>query len=136
MDTRGVESFKPMPLSVGTRLGPYEILAALGTGGMGEVYRARDTRLGRIVAIKVLKPEVQAESERLRREAKAISRLAYANICGLFDVGSEGELDFLVMEYLEGESLEDRLKSGSLDRVDFFRYAVAIAGALDHAHRN
>ena len=103
---------------------------------MGEVYRARDTRLGRIVAIKVLKPEVQAESERLRREAKAISRLAYANICGLFDVGSEGELDFLVMEYLEGESLEDRLKSGSLDRVEFFRYAIAIAGALDHAHRN
>jgi len=103
---------------------------------MGAVYRARDCRLDRTVAIKILKPEAQAEAARLRREAKAISRLSHPNICGLFDIGSEGGLDFLVMECIDGEPLDTWLKSGPLERAQFFRYAIDIAGALDHAHRN
>src|SRR5689334_14431776 len=101
-----------MALSTGTKLGPYEILALLGTGGMGEVYRARDTRLERTVAIKVLNssliatPEVKA---RFEREARVISQLQHPHICVLHDVGSENGTDFLVMEFLEGESLADRL---------------------------
>src|SRR5690242_5588814 len=101
-----------MGLSTGTKLGPYEILAPRGAGGMGEVYKARDTRLDRIVAIKVLPSHLSSNPDlraRFEREAKVISSLNHPNICTLFDVGSENGTDYLVMEYLEGESLYDRL---------------------------
>ncbi|HEY1338965.1 MAG TPA: protein kinase, partial [Bryobacteraceae bacterium] len=125
-------------LHPGARLGPYEIVAAIGAGGMGAVYRARDTRLDRAVAIKVLRPgaDFDAARERLRREAKAISRLSHPHICDLYDIGSESGFDYLVMELLDGASLAARLKAGPLDRATFFKYAIAIADALDHAHRN
>ena len=101
-----------MALAPGSRLGPYEILAPIGAGGMGEVYKARDTRLDRVVAIKVL-PSHLAERpdlrERFEREAKAISSLSHPNICTLFDVGHESGVDYLVMEHLEGETLAERL---------------------------
>src|SRR2546421_5916391 len=97
-----------MPLPAATRLGPYEILSAIGGGGMGEVYRARDTRLDRIVAIKVLPAHLSdnpQRRERFEREAKAISSLSHPHICALYDVGQQNGIDFLVMEYLEGETL-------------------------------
>src|SRR6266513_2627264 len=101
-----------MPLTSGTRLGPYEIQSAIGAGGMGEVFRARDTRLDRTVAIKIL-PAAFADDpqfrERFDREARAISSLSHPNICPLFDVGHQDGLDFLVMEYLDGETLSNRL---------------------------
>jgi hypothetical protein len=106
-----------VPLPAGTALGPYEILAPLGAGGMGEVYRAKDTRLDRIVAVKVLPSELSANPalrERLEREAKAISSLTHPHICTLHDVGREAGIDYLVMEHLEGESLADRLRKGAL----------------------
>jgi serine/threonine protein kinase len=127
-----------MALSAGTRLGPYEILAPLGAGGMGEVYRARDTRLDRTVAVKVLPSELSASPtlrQRLEREAKAISQLSHPHICTLFDVGREGETDFLVMEYLEGETLAHRLDKGPLPLEQALRTASEIADALDKAHR-
>ena len=127
-----------MPLDVGTKLGPYEILSPLGAGGMGEVYRAKDTRLGREVAIKVLPSHLTANRElrqRLEREAKAISKLSHPNICTLHDIGNESGVDFLVMEYLEGETLAQRLSSGRLPLADVLRYAAEIASALDKAHR-
>src|SRR5262252_248012 len=102
-------------LNAGTKLGPYEILSPLGAGGMGEVYRARDTRLDRIVAIKILPAHLSERSDakaRFEREAKAISSLSHPNICQLYDVGSQDEVRFLVMEYLEGETLADRLVKG------------------------
>src|SRR5215475_3404213 len=127
-----------MPLPVGTRLGPYEIAAPLGAGGMGEVYRARDTRLGREVAIKVL-PSAMAENvqarERFEREARAVSKLNHPNICTLFDVGVEGSTNFLVMELLEGETLEQRLKRGALSLDAALKYAEQITDALAKAHR-
>lgn len=127
-----------MSLTPGTRLGPYEIQSALGAGGMGEVYRARDTRLDRTVAIKVL-PEALASDaqfrERFEREARAISQLAHAHICTLFDVGRDGQTDFLVMEFLEGETLASRLERGVLPPDQVLRHSVEIAGALDAAHR-
>ena len=101
-----------MPLAPGTKLGPYEIVAPLGAGGMGEVYRARDSRLGRDVAIKVLPEHLSAQPEiraRFEREARTVSGLNHPNICTLFDVGREGETDFLVMELIEGDTLADRL---------------------------
>src|SRR5688572_16125076 len=101
-----------MPLTSGTRLGPYEILSPLGAGGMGEVYRARDTRLGRDVAVKVLPPHMSTNAEfraRFEREARAVSSLNHPNICTLHDVGREGETDYLVMEMVEGETLAQRL---------------------------
>jgi eukaryotic-like serine/threonine-protein kinase len=104
-------------LAPGHRLGPYEIVAPLGAGGMGEVYRARDTRLNRTVAIKILlAQDVVDETQRSRfaREARAISTLAHPNICTLFDVGSENGTDYLVMELLEGETLSSRLRRGAL----------------------
>src|SRR5512135_697978 len=97
-----------MALPAGTRLGPYEITAPLGAGGMGEVYKARDTRLGRDVAIKVLPAHLSANPEiraRFEREARAISQLSHPNICTLYDVGRQDGIDYLVMEYLEGETL-------------------------------
>src|ERR1700756_5228946 len=106
-----------MPLAAGTRFGPYEILAPIGAGGMGEVYRARDTRLDRIVAIKVLPEHLSANpdlKQRFEREARAISALNHPRICTLHDVGHQDGVDFLVMEYLEGETLAQRLKRGRL----------------------
>src|SRR5688500_18710967 len=104
-----------MDLKPGRRLGPYEIVSRIGAGGMGEVFRGRDTRLERSVAIKVLPAEFAqnaALKQRFEREARAISQLSHPNICTLFDVGSEDGIDYLVMEYLEGESLAERLLRG------------------------
>ena len=127
-----------MTLSAGTRLGPYEILTPLGAGGMGEVYRARDTRLERTVAIKVLPSHLSASPEsrqRFEREAKTISQLSHPHICALHDVGREGETEYLVMEYLEGETLADRLLKGPLPLEQTLRFGIQIADALDKAHR-
>ena len=127
-----------MPLSPGSRLGPYEVLSPIGAGGMGEVYKARDTRLERTVAVKVLPAHLSSSPEsrqRFEREAKTISQLSHPHICALHDVGSEGETEYLVMEYLEGETLTDRLGRGRLPNEQLLRYAVEIAEALDAAHR-
>ena len=127
-----------MGLSTGTRLGPYEILSPLGAGGMGEVYRARDTRLERTVAIKVLPASLTDNPElkqRFEREAKAISALQHPHICVLHDVGHQDGADFLVMEYLEGETLSERLKRGPLPLDQFWKVAIEVADALDKAHR-
>ncbi len=127
-----------MTLSPGARLGPYEITGPIGAGGMGEVYKARDTRLDRTVAVKVLPAALVASAElrqRLEREAKTIASLSHPNICALHDVGREGEIDFLVMEYLEGETLGDRIRKGPLAPGAALPIAVDIAQALDHAHR-
>src|SRR5580692_9745661 len=127
-----------MPLSAGRRLGPYEILSPIGAGGMGEVYRARDTRLDRTVAIKVL-PEHRSNPqlrERFEREAKAISSLSHPHICPLYDVGHQDGIDFLVMEYLEGETLAHRLKKGPMPVDQVVRVAMQITDALDTAHRH
>ena len=126
-----------MTLTVGTRLGPYEILSPIGAGGMGEVYKARDTRLGRTVAVKVLTQQRDSPEERQRfeREARTISQLSHPHICALYDVGREGETEYLVMEYLEGEPLSDRLARGPLPLEQTLRYGVEIADALDRAHR-
>ncbi|MBI3451083.1 MAG: serine/threonine-protein kinase [Acidobacteria bacterium] len=127
-----------MPLRPGTRLGPYEILAPLGAGGMGEVYKAKDTRLDRLVAIKVLPAHLREHPElkaRFDREARAISALSHPNICTLHDVGSQEGVDFLVMEHLEGETLASRLAKGALPADQSLRIAVEIAGALERAHR-
>ncbi len=127
-----------MALTVGTRLGPYEIIAPLGAGGMGEVYRAKDTRLNRTVAIKVLSSHFSENAglkERFEREARAISSLSHSNICALYDIGSQDGTQFLVMEFLEGETLAHRLAKGPLPTDLALRYAVQIADALDKAHR-
>src|SRR5713101_2578006 len=128
-----------MPLSAGTRLGPYEILSPIGAGGMGEVYRAKDTRLDRTVAIKVLPTHLSANTDlraRFEREAKAISALQHAHICVLHDVGKEADVDFLVMEYLEGETLASRLARKPLALEEALRIAIEVAEALDTAHRH
>ena len=127
-----------MALTPGTRLGPYEIVSALGAGGMGEVYKARDTRLDRTVAIKVLPEHVASNPElkqRFEREAKTISSLNHPHICTLYDVGREGDTNFLVMEHLEGETLAQRLTKGSLPLEQALQIAIQIADALDKAHR-
>ncbi|HEY2796865.1 MAG TPA: protein kinase [Thermoanaerobaculia bacterium] len=127
-----------MTLDAGTRLGPYEILAPIGAGGMGEVYRAKDTRLERDVAVKVLSSHLSSSEEirqRFEREAKTISQFSHPHICALYDVGREGETEYLVMEYLEGESLADRLGKGPLPTEQVLRYGIEIADALDKAHR-
>lgn len=127
-----------MTLASGSRLGPYEIISPLGAGGMGEVFKARDTRLGRSVAIKVL-PAGFANDERFRtrfeREAKAISQLNHPHICTLHDIGQEQGTSYLVMELLDGESLAERIARGPLPLRDVLRYGAEIAGALDRAHR-
>jgi eukaryotic-like serine/threonine-protein kinase len=127
-----------MGLTSGTKLGPYEIVAPLGAGGMGEVYRARDTRLGRFVAIKVL-PEHLADRadlrERFEREAHTIASLNHPHICSMYDVGHQNGTDYLVMEYLEGETLAQRLQKGPLTPEQVLQYAIQIADALDKAHR-
>jgi eukaryotic-like serine/threonine-protein kinase len=127
-----------MSLPPGTRLGPYEILAPIGAGGMGEVYRAQDTRLERTVAVKVLSEQLSKTEEvrqRFEREAKMISQLSHPHICALYDVGREGATEYLVMEYLEGETLLDRLAKGPQPLEQTLRYGVEIADALDKAHR-
>src|SRR5450432_179983 len=126
-----------MALTAGTKLGPYEILAQLGAGGMGEVYRARDTRLDRTVAIKILPTRLADNPDarlRFQREAKAISSLQHPNICTLYDIGSENGVDFLVMECLEGGTLQDRLRQGLLPLGQVTGHAMEIADALDAAH--
>src|SRR5262245_32167032 len=125
-----------MPLTPGTRLGPYEVISAIGSGGMGEVYRANDARLDRTVAIKIL-PDLLDTTRRLRfeREARAVSRLSHPRICALYDVGEQDHVHFIVMEYLEGETLSDRLRRGALPIAQALRYAIEVADALDHAHR-
>ena len=127
-----------MAITSGTRLGPYEILEPIGAGGMGEVYRARDTRLDRNVAVKVLPPELSANPDfrqRFEREAKAISSLSHPAICTLFDVGTQDGVDYLVMELLEGETLSDRLRRGPLSTEQLRRFGMQVAEALDKAHR-
>jgi serine/threonine protein kinase/Tol biopolymer transport system component len=127
-----------MALTSGTRLGPYEILAPLGAGGMGEVYRARDMRLGRDVAVKILPTHLSSNpdlKQRFEREARAISSLNHPNICHLYDVGSQDGIDFIIMEYLEGETLADRLSTGPLPLPQALKIGVEIADALDKAHR-
>src|SRR5512140_676651 len=126
-----------MAVAAGTRLGPYEIVSPLGAGGMGEVYRARDTRLDRTVAIKVLNSELIANPAlrgRFEREAKIISQLNHQNICTLHDVGSESGTDYLVMEYLEGETLADRIRKGALPLDQLVKVGCEIADALNKAH--
>src|SRR5260221_9622643 len=127
-----------MVIAPGTRLGPYEVLAPLGAGGMGEVYRARDTRLDRTVAIKVLPQHLSASDDvkqRFEREARAISSLNHPHICILYDIGEQDGVDFLVMEHLEGETLATRLERGALPSAEVLRFAGEIADALDKAHR-
>jgi eukaryotic-like serine/threonine-protein kinase len=125
-------------LGPGVRLGPYEIQAAIGAGGMGEVYRARDTRLDRTVAIKVLPEHVNHDPmlrERFEREARAVAALNHPHICTLHDVGRQKGVDFLVMEHLDGETLAQRLVKGALPLETALRHAIEIADALDKAHR-
>jgi serine/threonine protein kinase len=127
-----------MTLTAGTRLGPYEIMAPLGAGGMGEVYRAKDTRLGRDVAIKVLPARFSSSPElreRFEREARAISSLNHARICTLHDVGHQDGVDFLVMEYVEGESLAEKLRKGALPLRETLKIGMEVCEALDVAHR-
>ena len=127
-----------MPLTAGTKLGPYEIISAIGAGGMGEVYLARDTRLDRIVAIKILADHVAIHSDlrqRFEREARTIASLNHPHICILHDIGHQDGTDFLVMEYLEGETLAARLLKGPLPLDQVLQYAIEIADALDKAHR-
>src|ERR1700678_4801883 len=127
-----------MTLTPGTKLGPYEIQSLLGAGGMGEVYRARDTRLGRDVAIKVLPAHLSSDPDlrqRMEREAKAISSLNHPRICTLHDVGHQDGIDFLVMEHLEGESLANRLQKGPLPLKESLKIAMEVCEALETAHR-
>ena len=128
-----------MPLKAGSRLGPYEIVAPLGAGGMGEVYTAQDTRLDRRVAIKILPSHLTGDAtlrQRLEREARAVSSLNHPHICTLYDVGEHEGVDYLVMELLEGETVAERLKSGPMPAEQVLRYAIEISDALDKAHRH
>ena len=128
-----------MSLETGTSLGPYEIVARVGAGAMGEVYRARDTRLGRTVAIKILQRAVgddRASRERFEREARAASSLNHPHICTVFDVGRDGEVDFLVMEFLDGQTLAERVAAGPLPVEEAVTRGIEIAGALKSAHRH
>ena len=128
-----------MALTSGTRLGPYEIVASLGAGGMGEVYRAKDTRLSRDVAIKILPASISKDPiarQRFAREAKIISGLNHPNICALHDVGSQDGIDYLVMECVEGETLAKRLEKGPLPLEQVLKYGIEIASALEKAHRS
>ena len=128
-----------MALTSGTRLGPYEIQSPLGAGGMGEVYRARDTRLDRTVAVKILPAHLSSNPEALQRfdrEARAISSLSHPNICHLYDVGAHDGINYLVMEYLEGETLGERLRKGRLTLEQVFRVGTEICQGLEQAHRS
>src|SRR5467141_4708001 len=128
-----------MPLLPGTRLGPYEIMTPLGAGGMGEVYRARDTRLDRTIAIKILPAQFSSDpvrKQRFEREAKTISSLNHPHICVLHDVGSQDGVDYLVMECVEGETLAKRLEKAALPLEQVLKCGAQIADALDKAHRS
>jgi serine/threonine protein kinase len=128
-----------MTLAAGTKLGPYEIQSPLGAGGMGEVYRARDTRLDRVVAVKVLASHLSSSPElkqRMEREARAISSLNHPHICQLYDIGSQDGTDFLVMEFLEGETLAEKLRNGGLPLAEVFKIGIDVAEALAVAHRS
>src|ERR1700756_5428629 len=128
-----------MALTTGTKLGPYEIQSALGAGGMGEVYRARDTRLDRTVAIKVLASHLSSSPElkqRMEREARAISSLNHPHICHLYDIGSQDGTDYLVMEFLEGETLAERLSKGALPLNEILRIGLAVAHRQGIVHRD
>src|SRR5271170_1860711 len=128
-----------MALTSGTKLGPYEIQSPLGAGGMGEVYRARDTRLDRTVAVKVLASHLSSSPElkqRMEREGRAISSLNHPNICQLYDIGSQNGTDYLVMEFLEGETLAEKLQKGAMPLNEIFKIGIAVAEALAVAHRN
>ncbi len=128
-----------MAVAPGTRLGPYEVVAPIGAGGMGEVYRAVDTRLSRTVAVKVLATSLSSSAEvraRFEREARAVSALNHPHICTLYDVGQQDGVDYLVMEYLEGETLAELLQRGPLDVGRALRHAIEIANALGRAHRS
>jgi eukaryotic-like serine/threonine-protein kinase len=128
-----------MALSADTKLGPYEIESMLGAGGMGEVYRARDSRLDRTVAIKVLSSRHSSNSasrQRFEREARTISKFSHPNICTLHDVGNHEGLGYIVMEYIEGESLEEKLTKGAVPPAQVLAYGIQIAEALDKAHRS
>src|SRR4026208_2179207 len=125
-----------MALQAGARLGPYEILSLIGAGGMGEVYQARDTRLDRKVAVKVLAPERASDAEfraRFEREAKAISALSHPHICGLYDIGRDHDTEYLVLELLEGETLAAGLARGPLPLAQVLRFGIEIADALEAA---
>src|SRR5882762_4785933 len=127
-----------MALTSGTKLGPYEVVSPLGVGGMGEVYRAHDTRLERDVAVKVLPTNLCSDPclrQRLEREAKAVSKLAHPHICTLHDIGQQDGVDFVVMELVDGETLEHRLIKGPLPPEQTLRFAAQIAGALAKAHK-
>ena len=128
-----------MPLSPSTRLGPYEIVSPLGAGGMGEVYRAKDTRLDRTVAIKILPEHLSSNPqvrERFEREARAISSLNHPHICVLHDVGYQEGMDYLVMECVEGETMAKRLEKGPLPLEQVLKLGAQVADALDKAHRS
>src|SRR3972149_10679951 len=125
-------------LSPGEKLGPYEVLSPAGAGGMGEVYRARDTRLDRVVALKVLPAHVAQDPERrqrFEREARAISSLNHPHIFSLYDIGRQDGVDYLVMEYLEGETLAARLERGALPSEQVLRTGIEIARGLAKGHR-
>jgi serine/threonine protein kinase len=125
-----------MALTSGTKLGPYEIQSPLGAGGMGEVYRAKDTRLDRAVAIKVLASHLSSSPElkqRMEREARAISSLNHPNICHLYDIGSQGAIDFLVMELVAGETLAERLRKSAMPLAEILKIGIAIAERW-HSH--
>src|SRR3989442_2987739 len=127
-----------MSVTSGTKLGPYEIQSLLGAGGMGEVYRALDTRLDRAVAIWVLASHLSSSPElkqRMEREARAISSLSHAHICHLYDVGSQDGTDYLVMEFLEGETLAERLRKGPVPLNEMLKTGMEVAEALQVAHR-
>jgi len=127
-----------MALTSGTRLGPYEIQSPLGAGGMGEVYRAKDTRLDRIVAIKILPTHLSDNPEfkqRFEREARTVSSLNHPHICHLYDVGSQDSTDFLVMEFLDGETLAERLRRGAPPFAELLKIGMEVAEALEIAHR-
>jgi len=128
-----------MALTPGTKLGPYEIIAPLGAGGMGEVYRALDTRLDRTIAIKILPSHLSDDAmrrQRFEREAKAVSSLNHPHICTLYDIGRQDGVDFIVMEYVEGATLGARLEKGPLPTAEVLEYGIQLASALDKAHRN
>src|SRR3984885_11297196 len=128
-----------MALTSGTKLGPYEIQSPLGAGGMGEVYRARDTRLDRTVAVKVLASHLSSSPElkqRMEREGRAISSLNHPHICQLYDIGSQNGTDYLVMEFLEGETLAERLRKGAMPLAEVYKIGIAVAEALAVAHRS
>src|SRR5207244_13281497 len=128
-----------MALTAGTKLGPYEILAMLGAGGMGEVYRALDTRLDRTVAVKVLASHLSSSPElkqRMEREAKAISSLNHRHICHLYDIGSQDGTDYMVIEFLEGETLAERLRKGAMAPNEIFKTGNPVDDAPDGPHRH